>query len=164
MLKYIGPLIVVDEIASSRYFYEHLLGQKVKFDFGQNVAFEGDFSIHLKSHYQALLGDVTHYPITKKAHNGELFFETDELEPIYQGLMQAAVKFIHGIQEQPWGQRVMRLYDPDGYVIEIGETMEAAVWRLYMQGLSIEHIREKTGMPMEFVEQAVQMHSQASGG
>jgi hypothetical protein len=37
VLKYMGPLIAVYEIAPSRYFYEHLLGQKVKFDFGQNV-------------------------------------------------------------------------------------------------------------------------------
>jgi catechol 2,3-dioxygenase-like lactoylglutathione lyase family enzyme len=161
MMKYIGPLIVVDEIAPSRYFYEHLLGQKVKFDFGVNVAFEKDFSIHLKSHYQALLGEVTQYPVTKQAHNGELVFETDEIEAVYQILKQAAVKFIHAIQEQPWGQRVIRLYDPDGYVLEIGETMESTVWRLYKQGLSIERVCEITGMPREFVEQAVQVYSEA---
>jgi catechol 2,3-dioxygenase-like lactoylglutathione lyase family enzyme len=162
-----GPLIVVDEIAPSRYFYENLLGRKVKYDFGPNVSFEGDFSIHLKSHFQSLLGDVTRYPVTKKAHNGELVFETDELETIYQRLKQAAVEFINVIQEQPWGQRAMRLYDPDGYVIEMGDTMEATVWRLYQQGLSMDRVREKTGMPREFVEQAIQMYSgasEASGG
>jgi catechol 2,3-dioxygenase-like lactoylglutathione lyase family enzyme len=167
VLKFVCPLVVVDEIAPSRYFYEHLLGQKVKFDFGQNVQFEGDFAIHLKSHYQALLGDMTQYPVTKKANNGELYFETDALETIFQGLKQAACEFIHVIQEQPWGQRVMRLYDPDGHIVEIGETMEAAVWRLYRQGLSIDRIREKSSMPREFVEQVIQMHSeagQASGG
>jgi len=110
---------------------------------------------------------VTQYPVTKKANNAELYFETDELETIFQDLKQAAVEFIHAIQEQPWGQRVMRLYDPDGHIVEIGETMEAAVWRLYRQGLSIDRIREKSSMPREFVEQVIQMHSeagQASGG
>jgi hypothetical protein len=24
------------------------------------------------------------------------------------------VKFVHGIREQPWRQKVMRFYDPDG--------------------------------------------------
>lgn len=155
MLKYIGSLIVVDEIAPSRHFYEHLLGQKVKWDFGVNVAFEKDFSIHLKSHFMSLLGEARQHPITKKANNAELVFETDELEAVYQRLNQAMVEFVHGIQEQPWGQRVMRLYDPDGYILEIGETMEAVVWRLSKQGLSKEQVREKIGMPMEFVEETL---------
>jgi catechol 2,3-dioxygenase-like lactoylglutathione lyase family enzyme len=164
MLKYMGPLVVVDEIETSRYFYEQLLGQKVKYDFGPNVAFERDFSIHLKSHFQTLLGDGAQHPITKKSLNLELTFETDEIETIYQVLPQAAVAFIHTIQEQPWGQRVMRLYDPDGHVIEIGETMDATVWRLYGQGLSTGRIREKTGMPMEFVEQAILEYGRTGQG
>jgi uncharacterized protein involved in outer membrane biogenesis len=64
LAAHVGLLIIVDEIAPSRHFYEQLLGQKVKFDFGPNVAFEGDFAIHLKPHLQALLGDVTQYPVT----------------------------------------------------------------------------------------------------
>jgi len=49
----------------------------------------------------------------------------------------------------------MRLYDPDGHLLEIGETMEAVVWRLHQQGWSSARIREKTAMPAEFVEQAL---------
>ena len=86
MLKFDGPLIVVNDMARSRHFYEQLLGQKVKFDFGPNVPFEG-FSIHLKSHFQSLLGDVTQFPVTQKANWGELYFETDDLEPDYQRLI-----------------------------------------------------------------------------
>ena len=44
------------------------------------------FLIHLKSHFQSLLGDVAQFPVTQKAHWGELYFETDELEPIFQRL------------------------------------------------------------------------------
>src|SRR5512135_3635072 len=105
MLKFVSPLIVVEDMTRSRQFYEQLLGQKVKFDFGVDVCFEGDFTIHLKSHFQSLLGDATPYPITPKAHNGELYFDTDEIELIYQRLQAAGVQFIGGIQEQPWGQR-----------------------------------------------------------
>ena len=167
MLKFVSPLVVVEEIARSRYFYEQLLGQKVKFDFGPNVTFQGDFAIHLQSHFQSLLGQETQYPVTKKAHWGELYFETEELEPTYQRLNQAEVEFIHPIREQPWGQRVMRLYDPDGHVIEVGETMEAVVWRFYEQGLSIDRIMERSSMPREFVEQVIQEGAeppQTSGG
>ena len=168
MVKYMGPIIAVDEIAPSRFFYEQLLGQKVKYDFGQNVTFEGDFAIHLRFHLQELLGDRTDHPVTRKAHNGELTFGTDEIEGDYQRLKQGAVEFIHGIQEQPWGQRVMRLYDPDGHIVEIGEAMEAVVRHLHGQGLSIEQIGKKTAMPREFIEGAVQERhrdaSQTNGG
>jgi catechol 2,3-dioxygenase-like lactoylglutathione lyase family enzyme len=156
MLKYSGPLYVVEDIAVSRQFYEQLLGQKVQMDFGVNVSFEGNFSIHLKSHFQGLLGDPALFPVTVKAHNGELYFDSDEIDTIFQRLKNAGVEFLHEIREQPWAQRVLRFYDPDGHIIEIGEFMEATVLRLHQQGLSAERIREKTGMPIEFVNHALQ--------
>ena len=91
-MKFVSHLIVVEDMARSRQFYEQLLEQKVKFDFGVDVAFEGDFTIHLKSHFQSLLGDATKDPITSKAHNGELYFESDEIELMYQRLQAADVK------------------------------------------------------------------------
>lgn len=83
MLKFICPLIAVEDIADSRHFYEHILGQEVKFDFGENVVFKGDFAIHLKSHFQQLLGEPAFYPVTQRTHNGELYFKTGEIETIY---------------------------------------------------------------------------------
>ena len=160
MLKFDGPLIVVNDMARSRHFYEQLLGQKVKFDFGPNVPFEG-FSIHLQSHFQSLLGNETQFPVTQKAHWGELYFESDDLQPVYQRLQDADVKFIHPIREQPWGQRVMRFYDPDGHIIEIGETMEAVVLRFNEQGFSIDSISEKSGMPHEFIQGVIRAHESA---
>ena len=117
MLKFISPLIVVEDMARSWQFYEQLLGQK--------------------------------------AHNGELYFDADDIESTYQRLQAAGVDFIEGIQEQPWGQRAMRLYDPDGHIIEIGEPMDITVRRFYGQGWSIERIAEKTGMPREFIKGAI---------
>ena len=158
MVKYMGTILVVEEIAPSRFFYEQLLGQKVKFDFGPNVTFEGDLAIHLRLHLQEPMGDQTDHPVTRKAHNCELTFETDDIEGDYQRPKQGAVEFIHVIQEQPWGQRVVRLYDPDGHTVGIGEAMEAVVRRFDGQGLSIEQIVKKTAMPREFIESAIQGH------
>ena len=152
MLKYIGPLIVVADMSVSRNFYEQLLGQKVQMDFGENVSFEGNLAIHSKPHFQALLGGAAQYPVTNKANNGELYFETDEIEQVCRRLEEAGVEFIHTIREQPWGQRVLRLYDPGGFIVEVGETMDIVTWRLHREGLSIEQVVGKTGMPREFVE------------
>lgn len=154
MLKFVCPLVAVEDVARSRRFYEQVLGQKVKYDFGRNVTFEGDFSIHLSSHFQGLLGDAAKYPIVTKGHGGELYFEEDEVELLSQRLRQAGVEFIHTVREQPWGQRVMRFYDPDGHVIEIGEPMEVVVRRFHEQGLSVSDIVKRTSLPREFVERA----------
>ena len=151
MLKFVCPLIVVEDIERSRYFYEQLLGQKVRFDFGEDVQFEGDFSLHLRSGFQSLLGAPDQYPVSRKAHWGELYFETDEIEKVSQSLQEAGIEFIHPIREQPWGQRCVRVYDPDGHILEIGEPMETAILRLHRQGLSIQLISERTGMPGELI-------------
>lgn len=154
-MKFVCPLIAVEDVAVSRRFYEELLGQKVKFDFGENVTFMGDFAIHLKTHFAKLLDPEAARAVAVKAHNGELYFETDEPELFEQRLKSENIEWIHPIKEQPWGQRVMRVYDPDGHVVEIGETMETVVRRFQDRGLSIDRIKEKTSLPLEFLERVL---------
>ncbi len=43
-MKFICPLIVVDDIQKSRHLYENILGQTVIKDYGENVIFAGDFA------------------------------------------------------------------------------------------------------------------------
>ncbi len=156
MFRYVSPLIVVKDIAASRQFYEQCLGQKIRYDFGVDIQFEGDFSIHQRAHFLGLLGDEQRFTVTPKSNSTELYFETDDIEAAQARLRQADAEFVHAVQEQPWGQRVMRVYDPDGHILEIGETLDAAMARLYQQGLSVEEIHRKTGMPVEEVTRAVQ--------
>ena len=119
-MKYICVLIVVDDIQKSRFLYEKILGQTVKMDFGENVTFHGDFAIHQKSHFKSL---INNYPISLKSNNFELYFEDDNLETIVNRLKDNGFEFIHEIVEQPWKQKVVRFYDYDKNIIEIGEKM-----------------------------------------
>lgn len=154
-MKYVCPLVVVKDVKIARNFYENLLGQKVKYDFGENVTFEGDFSIHLEEHYEKLLGE-RNCRILRKSKDFELYFETEEIDKVFSELKENEVEFLHEIREQPWGQRVMRFYDPDFHIIEVGETMESVVIRYYRTGMSTEDICNKTSMPKEFVENYVE--------
>ncbi len=54
-MKYTCSLITVAYIQRSCNFCENLLQQKVQFDFGENVSFEGGFAIHLDIHYKSLI-------------------------------------------------------------------------------------------------------------
>ena len=82
-MKYICPLITVSDINRSRDFYENILNQKVKMDFGENVTYHGDFAIHLKSHFQNLIDGKE---IQTGKTNFELYFEYDDLEELVNRL------------------------------------------------------------------------------
>jgi Lactoylglutathione lyase and related lyases len=153
-MKYVRPLIVVKDVNVSRKFYENLLGQRVKYDFGENVVFEGEFSIHLEEHYKKLLGEKDN-KIIKGYSSFELYFETDELDSTLERLKENKVEFLHETREQPWGQRVMRFYDPDHHTIEVGETLESVVLRYYKSGMGVEDISSRTSMPKEFVKNTI---------
>lgn len=151
-MKYVCTLIVVDDIKRSRKFYEDILNQQIKYDFGENVTFESGFAIHLKSHYQGLIDSDMPHPILSKSHNMELYFELDELENFCDLLTSNSIELVHSLREQPWGQRVIRFYDPDFHIIEVGETMEALIRRLKLSGLSVEDIALKTSLPLSFID------------
>jgi len=72
-MKFICSLIVVNNVETSRNFYGKVLNQKVQFDFGENVSFEGGFAIHLKSHFSNLI-NINEDVIIQKSNNGELYF------------------------------------------------------------------------------------------
>lgn len=155
-MKYICPLLVVSDIPKSRKFYEAILKQKVKFDFGENVTFEGDFAIHLDSHFSSLIGGKE---ITRGGNDFEIYFEEDELEELAEKLTGEGVEFVHPLREQPWRQKVLRIYDPDRHIIEIGESMEHLCYRLKQEGMGNQEIAQITYMPEEFVVQSIEKYA-----
>lgn len=158
-MKFESSLILVENLERSREFYEKILRQKVKYNFGVNVSFEGGLAIHLKDHFKEVAKVKDPRQIIMGSNSFELYFETGDLDKIYNELKAINVEFLHEIEEQPWGQRVIRFYDPDRHLVEIGETMEGVVIRLAKQGQSCDEITRKTGMPQEFVEDLfIQMH------
>jgi len=151
-MKFVCPLITVDDIQRSRHFYEDVLGQKVIADFGENLTFQGDFAIHLKEHFQSLMDGAE---IIRGTNNFELYFEEDDPGPVVERLKAYGSYFVHELREQPWRQRVVRFHDPDGNMIEIGESMEHVSWRLYQEGLEIAEISRITYMQEEYVRKAI---------
>jgi catechol 2,3-dioxygenase-like lactoylglutathione lyase family enzyme len=152
-MRFICPLIVVNDMRDSRDFYENVLNQKVQFDFGENVSFEGGFAIHLKSHFSNLIS-TSENDILEKSNNFELYFEEEDMDSFLQKLEEiSSIEYVHGLKEQPWGQRVIRFYDPDKHIVEVGEPMESVVKRFLNQGLSVEETAKRTSMPEEFVRQ-----------
>lgn len=157
-MKYICPLITVSDIEKSRHFYENILGQKIKYDFGENITFQGDFAIHLKSHFKELIDNKE---INQGGNNFELYFEYDDVEKLVKSLKDNNVVFVHELREQPWKQKVVRFYDPDNNIIEVGESMEYLVIRLQKEGLSREQISKLTGMSVALINKLTEKENEA---
>ncbi len=153
-IQYQSAVIFVKEIDASRHFYETLLDQEVEMDFGPNVSFKGGFAIWQVDHAAQMIYEG---PLNGNGQLGrknlELYFETPDLERVWNRLLEAEVWAVHPLREHPWGQRVFRVYDPDGHIVEIGEPMPAVIQRFLAQGMLPEAVAEKTSMPLEIVQQ-----------
>ena len=98
-------------------------------------------------------------PISIKSNNFELYFEDDDLETIVNKLKDNGFEFLHEIAEQPWKQKVVRFYDYDKNIIEIGERMEHVAYRLSKQNYSIEEICKITYLPEDIVRKSIEEYS-----
>jgi len=154
-MQFISSLIVVEDVVKARLLYEGILGQKVLADHGENVAFEGGFSIHLRRHFEGLIGGRA---VGKGGNGFELYFEEDELEPVQKELKARDFEFIHEIIEQPWRQRVMRFYDVDRNIVEIGESLEQTAFRLHSEHMPLDEISRTTSLTKEAIEKAIQKY------
>ena len=150
-IEFVCPVITVADLKRSRNFYEKILEQEVEFDFGENISF-GEFAIHSQPHFKMLIGNKE---ITGGGNNFELYFEYDNVEQICEKLKAENVEFVHELREQPWKQLVVRFYDPDKNIVEIGESMEHLILRLHQQNYSPDEISEMTGLVKEFIENII---------
>lgn len=150
-MKFKLPLIVVKDMALSRKFYEEVLNQKVVLDFGANITFEGAFSLQTKGTWVDFIRR-TEQDVLNKPDNFELYFEEEQFEEFVERLKSYEISYVHDVIEYPWGQRVIRFYDPDMHMIEVGESMKTVVKKFIEQGISIEETAERIQHPIEFVK------------
>lgn len=151
-VKIASLVLLVDDVARSKSFYAGVLGQKVLMDIqGINVAFEGGLGIWERKYAQEnIFGKETG---AGRKDAVEVYFETEELEAVYERLSELGIPMVHPLKTQPWQQRGFRVYDPDGFVVEIAETMACVVGRLFAEGLSADEVARRTFMPREAVEE-----------
>lgn len=155
-MKFVCTLVVVDDITRARDFYERILNQTVLTDFGENIVFEGGFAIHQKKHFKNLIMNT---PIQHRSNNFELYFEYDQLDEVVIRLKNENIEFIHQIVEQPWKQKVIRFYDHDKNIIEIGERLEHVAYRLFTENYSMDEIIKITYLSEVRVENAIKEYS-----
>lgn len=115
-------LIVVEDIEVSKKFYQDIFGLRVMTDFGRNVILTEGLVLQEK----ALWEEFVQRKVVPGGNGMELYFEHNDLDAFAEKLNASGyeITYINRLMEHEWGQRVIRFYDPDMHVIEVGESLE----------------------------------------
>lgn len=150
------PVLFVQDIDTSKKFYQNLFFLELENDFGENISFKDAFSLWNKQRAEEIIFQEKNDHSAKNTRkNVELYFESKNIEEIWNKLKNKDIQFIHGLKEEPWGQRTLRFFDPDNYIIEIAEPMEALIIRLFREGHSESKIALKTQLDIHIVKEVV---------
>ena len=150
-MKLKNMLIVVKDIERSKAFYKGLFGLEVLADYDGNVVLTEGLVLQAENIWANMLNK----PISQYTNNAELYFEENDMDWFVKKLnrWEEAISYASEFTQHEWGQRVVRFYDPDGHLIEVGESMDFVARRFLQQGYSIEETAAKTQMAYKKVEE-----------
>ena len=140
-MKYVCTVISVADISAARKFYEELFGLEVYQDYGRNIAFT--CGLALQQDFDWLVS-IPKEKVLKKSNNAEIVFEEQDFDGFLNKLKEYPdIEYLGEVIEHSWGQRVIRFYDLDGHLIEVGEDMKMVIKRFLNTGISIEEVSER---------------------
>ena len=120
-MKFMNPMLVVADMDRSVEFYKEVLGLHVIMDFGANKTLTGGLALQTAETYKKFIGKDE---ISFGSCSFEIYFEEDDFDDFAARLEKCGVQYVHPVREHSWGQRVVRFYDPDGNLIEVGTPVE----------------------------------------
>lgn len=150
-MRYRSTLLAVADMTLSRRFYCELLGLRVTVDFGANITLSDALSLQTRDSWQAFIEKPAEE--IRFGHNAaELYFEADDLDGFLRRLAAwPDIRYVHPPKEHRWGQRVVRFYDPDGHMVEVGENMAAVVRRFLAGGMTVAQAAERMDVSEEYI-------------
>ena len=120
-MKLKNVLIAVADIEKSIKFYKELLGLDVILDNDGNVILTEGLVLQDRKIWEKFLGKG----VIPRNNASELYFEEKDIEAFAEKLnnYHEPIQYAKRLMEHSWGQKVIRFYDPDGNLIEVGTPM-----------------------------------------
>lgn len=117
-MKLKNILIVVKDIEKSKQFYHDLFGLNMVLDNDGNMILTEGLVLQDEKIWRNFLGRDVIY----KNNSCELYFEEKEIEAFVEKLerLYPSIQYVNKLMEHSWGQKVIRFYDLDGNLIEVG--------------------------------------------
>lgn len=114
-------LIVVEDIEKSKKFYHDLFGLDVILDNEGNVILTEGLVLQEKTIWKNFLK----IDIISESNSCELYFEEKNIEAFVEKLdkLYPDIKYVNRLMTHSWGQKIVRFYDLDGNLIEVGTPM-----------------------------------------
>ena len=120
-MKLKNVLIVVKDIEKSKQFYHDLFGLDVVLDNDGNMILTEGLVLQDEKIWKEFL----QRDIVPQNNSCELYFEEPDVEAFAQKLeeLYPSVQYVNRLMTHSWGQKVIRFYDLDGNLIEVGTPM-----------------------------------------
>ena len=120
-MKLKNTLIVVKDIEKSRNFYHDLFGIDLVHDNDGNMILTEGLVLQDEKIWKEFLDR----DIVPKSNSCELYFEEQDIESFDEKLkrLYPTIEYVNHPMTHSWGQRVIRFYDLDGNLIEVGTPM-----------------------------------------
>ncbi|MCQ2513358.1 MAG: VOC family protein [Lachnospiraceae bacterium] len=117
-MKLKNVLIVVKDIDKALKFYHDLFGLELVLDNDGNMILTEGLVLQAESYWK----DFLQRDIVGRNNSSELYFEEADLEGFVEKLetIYPEVEYVNKLMIHSWGQKVVRFYDPDGNLIEVG--------------------------------------------
>lgn len=117
-MKLKNVLIVVNDIEKSIAFYKNIFGLEVILNNNGNVIMTEGLVLQDANIWKKFLNK----DIIPKNNSCELYFEEREIEKFVDKLEHYSepIEYVNKMITHSWGQKVIRFYDPDGNLIEVG--------------------------------------------
>lgn len=117
-MKLKNILIVVKDMERAKQFYHDLFGLDVILDNDGNVMLTEGLVLQDEKIWTNFLGRE----IIPENNSCELYFEENDIEAFAAKLekLYPSIQYINRLMTHSWGQKVLRFYDPDGNLIEVG--------------------------------------------
>ena len=120
-MKLRNILIVVKDIEKSKQFYHDLFGLDMVLDNDGNMILTEGLVLQDEKIWREFLGK----DIVPENNSCELYFEERDIVAFVEKLerLYPNIKYVNKLMEHSWGQKVVRFYDLDGNLIEVGTPM-----------------------------------------
>ena len=120
-MKLKNILIVVKDIEKSKQFYHDLFGLDPILDNDGNLILTEGLVLQDKK----IWSDFLEKDIIPRSNSCELYFEEPNIEAFIEKLekLYPQIQYVNPLITHSWGQKVIRFYDLDGNLIEVGTPM-----------------------------------------
>ena len=114
-------LIVVEDIEKSKKFYHDLFGLDTILDNDGNVILTEGLVLQDEQIWKSFLEKE----VIPENNACELYFEEKNIEAFVEKLdkLYPDIKYVNRLMTHSWGQKIVRFYDLDGNLIEVGTPM-----------------------------------------